>query len=327
MQAAGAGRTPAAGSGTRRRDRSGRRIRGRHLGDRLMCLSAFPRPGLELPLSSRVTRTGSAPAKDGRDGRAQAPRPATCGGMTRGSEYRLEVGLVLRPHRPLRLEEQHDLRPGVRDAVVGSLDHVPVREPDSFVTAVDPGVAVGGLAEDVEQPAPRGRLSHHVWWFPPSSVGARSIGQTSPGPSSRRPGRRARTPRVSRRSRRTARAAPRSRDPRAPCAPDRGRGRSPIRRRQTRAPARPRAVSHLLGPPCIPEAQVGLERPGVGRILEPHPAILAHASASPERPGPRSSPTPPPGCPAAISTASSRLPHSRMSNPPIASLVSATGRR
>src|SRR5687767_2452134 len=31
------------------------------------------------------------------------------------------------------------------------------------------------------------------------------------------------------------------------------------------------------------------------------------------------------GCPAAISTASSRLPHSRMSNPPTASLLSANG--
>jgi hypothetical protein len=73
---------------------------------------------------------------------------------------RLEVALVALAMGMLRLEEQDDLRPAVRDPVVRPLDHALVREPDALVASADPGVAIGGLAEDVEAPELRVRVAN-----------------------------------------------------------------------------------------------------------------------------------------------------------------------
>ena len=56
----------------------------------------------------------------------------------------------------LRLEEQHDLRPRVRDAVGGVLDQRVVRERDRSVAPRDPAAAGARLAEDVDAPYVRG---------------------------------------------------------------------------------------------------------------------------------------------------------------------------
>ena len=88
------------------------------------------------------------------------PRPATCGGLARGSAAPLRSPLRPSRARVLRLEREDDLRTGVRDAFVGPLDHVGVRQPDPFVAAADPHVAIGRLPENVEPPAACRRLPH-----------------------------------------------------------------------------------------------------------------------------------------------------------------------
>src|SRR6266536_1685433 len=70
------------------------------------------------------------------------------------------VALVLRLLDVLRLEQEDDLRPPVRDAVVRSLDQPRVGQPDRWVAPADPRVAVGGLAEDVEAPDARRGFPH-----------------------------------------------------------------------------------------------------------------------------------------------------------------------
>src|SRR5437899_3107589 len=67
-------------------------------------------------------------------------------------QRRLEIAPVLVLVRVLGLEEQNDLRPAVGDAVGSPLDQLRVREPDRGIAPADPGIAVGGLAEDVEAP-------------------------------------------------------------------------------------------------------------------------------------------------------------------------------
>ena len=62
-----------------------------------------------------------------------------------------QVLLVLRPRR-LRLEEEHDLGPRVRDAVRGVLDQLAVGEADPRVAAADPLSVGRRLAEDVDAP-------------------------------------------------------------------------------------------------------------------------------------------------------------------------------
>jgi len=70
-----------------------------------------------------------------------------------------EVGLVLLRGRS-RLEEQHDLRVQVRDALLAVRDGAREREPDPRIPAEDPGVALPRLAEDVEAPCPRAGVTN-----------------------------------------------------------------------------------------------------------------------------------------------------------------------
>ena len=70
-----------------------------------------------------------------------------------------EVGLVLL-RGGSRLEEQHDLRVQVRDALLAARDGAREREPDPRVPAEDPGVALPRLAEDVEAPCPRAGVTN-----------------------------------------------------------------------------------------------------------------------------------------------------------------------
>src|SRR3954454_4469379 len=72
---------------------------------------------------------------------------------------RLEIALVLRLVRVLRLEQQHDLRPAVWNPVVGSLDQRVVRHPNRGVAPADPRAAVRRLSEQVEPPLARRRLA------------------------------------------------------------------------------------------------------------------------------------------------------------------------
>ena len=143
-----------------------------------------------------------------------------------------------------------------------------------FVAAVDPGVAVGGLAEDVEQPAPRGRLPHPGLVVPVELL---------------RRCRTARPPRAAVRDEELEPAKPLGDlgEPLSghadleilvlPALPAEEEVDRPAGGDVPRCLHAREQFSHLIGPPCVPEAQVGLERPGVGRILELHRAILAHA--------------------------------------------------
>ena len=85
---------------------------------------------------------------------------------------------------------------------------------------------------------------------------------------------------------------------------------------------------HLLGSSCLwarrPKHARSQARDRPRQLSSPS-AHENGGSAPPERPDSRSSPFWATGWPAAISTASSRLPHSRMSKPPTTSLVSANG--
>ena len=60
----------------------------------------------------------------------------------------------------LRFEEQNDFGTGVRDPFGCSFNQAGVRHADLTVTSADPGLAFTGLAEDVEAPKARRRLSH-----------------------------------------------------------------------------------------------------------------------------------------------------------------------
>ena len=62
--------------------------------------------------------------------------------------------------RVLRLEQEHDLGPRVRNAAGRALDELVVRKTDARVSAADPRIAVGGLAHDVQPPESRLRLLH-----------------------------------------------------------------------------------------------------------------------------------------------------------------------
>ena len=72
----------------------------------------------------------------------------------------LEVSLVPVSMRMLRLEQEDDLGPTVRNPVIRPLDHLVVREPDALVPPAEPRVAVRWLSEGVEPPQPRRRLAH-----------------------------------------------------------------------------------------------------------------------------------------------------------------------
>lgn len=63
-----------------------------------------------------------------------------------------KIRLVLLPY-VLRLEQQHDLRCQVGNAVVRVLDRIGDRPAQRRVSAADPGVSVPGLPKDVESPA------------------------------------------------------------------------------------------------------------------------------------------------------------------------------
>ena len=71
-----------------------------------------------------------------------------------------EVGSVTVSMCVPGLEQQHDLRPAVRNPVLGPIDHPFIRQPKRLVAAADPRIAVGRLAEDVESPEARLRLAH-----------------------------------------------------------------------------------------------------------------------------------------------------------------------
>ena len=105
--------------------------------------------------------------------------PAAAGPEAR--QHRGEVGLVLRSVGVLGLEEQDDLRPGIRNAVIGSLDHLAVRQPDPFVAAVDPRIALARLTEDVQSPAPTRRLPYPRLLVRVECLRRLGNGQTSPG--------------------------------------------------------------------------------------------------------------------------------------------------
>ena len=72
----------------------------------------------------------------------------------------IEVGSVTVSMCVPGLEQQHDLRPAVRDPVLRPIDDPVIRQPKRLVAAANPRVAVGRLAEDVESPEVRLRFAH-----------------------------------------------------------------------------------------------------------------------------------------------------------------------
>src|SRR5581483_11865885 len=81
-------------------------------------------------------------------------------GRVEPRQHRLEVGAVLVLGGVLRLEQEDDLGPAVRDAVVRPRDHPLVREPYRGLAAADPHVSVRRLPEEVDMPLPRSRVAH-----------------------------------------------------------------------------------------------------------------------------------------------------------------------